>query len=41
MSPRLGAGVKSVTTDAALAVPGVVKVIPIATCSASGFGVIA
>jgi isoquinoline 1-oxidoreductase beta subunit len=41
MSPRFGAKAKSVNTDAAMAVPGVVKVVPLDTNFGNGFGVIA
>ncbi|GIL01616.1 MAG: aldehyde dehydrogenase [Alphaproteobacteria bacterium] len=41
MSPRFGVGARSASTDAAMAVPGVIKVVPIATDSGSGFGIVA
>ena len=41
MSPRFGAKPATVSTDAALAVPGVVKVVPVETNQGSGYGVIA
>ncbi|MEZ5872318.1 MAG: xanthine dehydrogenase family protein molybdopterin-binding subunit [Nitratireductor sp.] len=41
MSPRFGSRVATVSSDAALAVPGVIKVVPVETNQGSGFGVIA
>lgn len=41
MSPRFGAGAKSVDTSAALKVPGVLDVVPIETSTGKGFGIVA
>ena len=41
MSPRFGSKASTYSADAAMAVPGVVKVVPITTNQGSGFGVIA
>ncbi|MFT6059966.1 MAG: isoquinoline 1-oxidoreductase beta subunit, partial [Paracoccaceae bacterium] len=41
MSPVFGARAKSANRDAALAVPGVVKIVDLATQTGSGFGIIA
>lgn len=41
MSPRFGAGAKSVDTSAALKVSGVLEVIPIETSTGKGFGIVA
>ena len=41
MSPRYGAGAVSVSSDAALNTPGVLKVVPLSTAFGEGFGVIA
>ncbi|MFZ1812966.1 MAG: xanthine dehydrogenase family protein molybdopterin-binding subunit [Rhizobiaceae bacterium] len=41
MSPRFGAGAVSFSADKTMAVPGVIKVVPVETSQGRGFGVIA